>query len=261
MSTSHSHGTGNSPENEKTQGIVTSHGRPKRLLAGLRYRLKRMRRLPLPQAPQQLLHSLAQNDARQDARARHMSFTFAVIALCARVACAGGQLTARKYVLFRESFPLEDDMCSKIRSLFILACHNDTPLAYYVSQIRHAFPGKQDLLIAMLDRLFRIAAADGEISIPAEELLAEIAHGLDINGASYTRLLGKHLRPGKPYHVLGLEKNAQKDMIKSRYRDLMRKYHPDRYAASTMSPELSLLLQLKSSEINSAYRVLAGRAA
>ncbi len=244
-------------ENPQSNQLVQSQGRPKRLIAGLRYRLNRMRRTAPSLPPQQLLDSIEQHDPKT----RQMSFTFAVIALSARVACAGGQLSAHKYVLFRESFPLEDDMCSKIRSLFILACHNDTPLPYYISQVRYAFPGKKDLLVAMLDRLFRIAAADGEISIPAEHLLADIAHGLDIDAGAYTRLLGKHLRPGKPYHVLGLDKKAHRDTIKSRYRDLMRKYHPDRYAATSMSPELSMLLQLKSSEINTAYRVLAGRAA
>ena len=46
-----------------------------------------------------------------------------------------------------------------------------------------------------------------------------------------------------------------------RYRELMRRYHPDRFAHQSVSPEVALLLQLKSSEINQAYRWLSKKAA
>lgn len=242
--------------------IVRAQRRPKWLLSGLRYRLSRLRKPVQRSAPQHVLDNIGQHDPR----ARQISFTFSVIALSARVACADNKLTATKYALFRESFPLEDSMCGKIRSLFILACHNQTPLDYYLSQMRHAYPGQKALLTAVVDRLFRIAAADGDISATAESLLAEIALGLDISTHNYSRLLARHLRPHKPYHgkayhVLGLDKHARREAVKSRYYELMRRYHPDAHAGNNLSPELTLLLQLKSAEINEAYRMLAKKAA
>lgn len=52
-----------------------------------------------------------------------------------------------------------------------------------------------------------------------------------------------------PYKVLGVAPNASDDEIKSAYRKLARKYHPDKYADS----DLKDLADEKMKEINSAY--------
>ena len=41
----------------------------------------------------------------------------------------------------------------------------------------------------------------------------------------------------------------------------MQRYHPDRFGGQQISPELDMLLQLKTSEINAAYSQLSKRAA
>ena len=124
-----------------------------------------------------------------------MSFTFAVIALSARIACLDGPLTPEKYVAFRESFPLQGGICGKIRSLFALACEDQTPFEHYVSQIRHVVPLRSPVLSALVDRLFRIASADGMISRESEHMLAKVAHLLEITPADFAALHNRHLRP------------------------------------------------------------------
>jgi len=52
-----------------------------------------------------------------------------------------------------------------------------------------------------------------------------------------------------PYSVLGVDRNATDEEIKKTYRELVRKYHPDRY----QDPELAELATKKMSEINAAY--------
>lgn len=52
-----------------------------------------------------------------------------------------------------------------------------------------------------------------------------------------------------PYAVLGINRNATDDEIKSAYRELARKYHPDHYADNPLSD----LAAEKMQEINSAY--------
>ena len=52
-----------------------------------------------------------------------------------------------------------------------------------------------------------------------------------------------------PYKILGVSPNATDDEVKSAYRELAKKYHPDRYAGSPIAD----LASEKMKEINEAY--------
>ena len=56
-----------------------------------------------------------------------------------------------------------------------------------------------------------------------------------------------------PYVVLGVNRNAGDDEIKTAYRNLARKYHPDNYA---QTPDLAAVAQKKMQEINEAYDII-----
>ncbi|MBE6020778.1 MAG: J domain-containing protein [Clostridiales bacterium] len=55
-----------------------------------------------------------------------------------------------------------------------------------------------------------------------------------------------------PYEVLGVNKNASMDEIKAAYKELVKKYHPDKYQDNP----LSSLAEEKMQEINEAYDTL-----
>lgn len=55
-----------------------------------------------------------------------------------------------------------------------------------------------------------------------------------------------------PYEVLGVNKNASMDDIKAAYKELVKKYHPDKY----QNNPLSGLAEEKMQEINEAYDYL-----
>jgi len=60
-----------------------------------------------------------------------------------------------------------------------------------------------------------------------------------------------------PYAVLGVSPNASDEEIKSAYRELVRKYHPDNYVGNSLSD----LAEQKMKEINDAYdRIMKIRA-
>lgn len=211
---------------------------------------------------------MAQAPARRPARPaiaddgfRHMSFTFALIALSARVACADGPLTREKYVAFRENFPLRGGICGKIRQLFLLACRDTTPTAHYAQQLRSLYPNRPELYASVLERLLRIAAAGDVITAPEELLLADIARQLGVGASAFAQLLARHHRPVRAHQVLGLPVGVPSRTLKKRYHELMRRYHPDRFALEEISPELRLLLKHKTAEINDAYKVLSRKAA
>lgn len=55
-----------------------------------------------------------------------------------------------------------------------------------------------------------------------------------------------------PYEVLGVSPSASDDEVKSAYRELVRKYHPDNYAGNPLAD----LAQEKMKEINEAYETI-----
>ena len=62
-----------------------------------------------------------------------------------------------------------------------------------------------------------------------------------------------------PYEVLGVRRGASKDEIVSRYRELVRQYHPD--TVTNMAPEFREVAERRMKEINAAYDALKRYAA
>ncbi len=56
-----------------------------------------------------------------------------------------------------------------------------------------------------------------------------------------------------PYEVLGVSRNATKDEIREAYRELVKKYHPDKFRSN---PDMLRLAEEKMREINEAYNYL-----
>jgi DnaJ like chaperone protein len=228
----------------------------RRLLVGLRYHIDGLWEDVWREDRKTKRARLPKNPALRD-----LSFTYAVIALCARVARNSHGLTREKYVTFREAFPLQDDMCGKLRELFLLACEDENPTEDYIAHIVRLFPKRRDLHTSIASRLFAVASAQGTITKEDELLLARISHLLGISAMDYARIRAHHLEGRMAHEKLGVEKDAPLAAIKRRYRELMQRYHPDRFAKGRISQELEMLLQLRSAEINDAYRQMSKRAA
>ena len=203
--------------------------------------------------------ALAKTLAPKDAEFRHISFTFAIISLSAKLATADGAMTRESYLAFRDAFPLSGGLCGKLRKLFLLACNDPTPIEHYVSQVKHVFPRNRPLFEALVARLFSVSAAGKPLSKKQLHMISKIAHMLELPPGVYAALHEQYTRP-KAHHVLGMPKRARLPQMKRRYYQLMQRYHPDRYANEQLSPEVAQILSLRTTEISAAYRaVISGQ--
>jgi hypothetical protein len=74
------------------------------------------------------------------------------------------------------------------------------------------------------------------------------------NNNNYNNFYQNNYNKDKFYDILGVSKTASQDEIKKAYRNLARKYHPDRY--SNASEEEKKLAENRFKEINEAYENL-----
>ena len=61
--------------------------------------------------------------------------------------------------------------------------------------------------------------------------------------------------PRSPYEIFGLPRSAGDDEIRARYRELISKYHPDKFAGLN-DPEVTRLAAKKFEQIQGAYEKL-----
>jgi DnaJ like chaperone protein len=62
-----------------------------------------------------------------------------------------------------------------------------------------------------------------------------------------------------PYEVLGCSPSSSDDEIKKRYRELLAKYHPDKFIGQNLGEEFVELASRKFQEIQEAYEALRSR--
>ena len=191
---------------------------------------------------------------------RRMSFTFAMIALAAKITRCDGGISRDEFLTFREVFPLQDEESEKIRRLFRLAWEDEAEAEYYARQVVYLYPGpgQAELRRELLFRLCAIALADGPLTAGELRLLSEVGRVFGYNRLQLGRVLASAnpaMEPD-PLKVLGLKRGATLEQVRRQYHALMRLYHPDRVHAEISYPEAREVATRKSAAINAAYETL-----
>lgn len=132
----------------------------------------------------------------------------------------------------------------------------------------------------MLDFLFSIADADGEVTFQEQSLLRTISNRLGINARDFLSIMARHVAGNfggfggghgtggsgssrsssstgytkDPYKVLGLDSSATDEEIKKAYRRLAMKYHPDKVEG--LGEEVKKNAEAQFREINEAYETI-----
>ena len=122
-------------------------------------------------------------------------------------------------------------------------------------------PQHAELAVGLLRRCFRLAAADLMISDAELRWLAAFAQQTGIPEDDFGKMMGLFYRTQESestkqsaYDTFKVSRNATREQIDSVYRELARKYHPDRHLELT--PEILELTAKKFSEITHAYEAL-----
>jgi DnaJ like chaperone protein len=120
---------------------------------------------------------------------------------------------------------------------------------YFVSQVRY------ETRLQILHFLFAIANADGKISPAEVQKIEQIALGLNLRQPDVDSIKAMFFKSSdNAYKILELSREATDAEVKQAYRQMAKKYHPDRL--QTQDEALKKGAQEKFQQVQQAYEMI-----
>lgn len=112
-------------------------------------------------------------------------------------------------------------------------------------------------LLEIVHFLFGIAASDREIHNSESQVILQISHNLGLNEYEFNSIKSMFINTkdsSKCYNILGISPDDSEDKIKKAYRELVKKYHPDKLV--NVSDEIRNLAKDKFKAVHDAYQTI-----
>ena len=180
--------------------------------------------------------------------------TVGIIILSAKLAKADGQVTTDEVKAFRDKFKIPTDFQSDVGKIFNEAKKSTDDFHQYAQQLGMLFRGKPQVLEQIINLLFFIAEADGEISNPEINFIENCAKYFGLNRVQYESIQSIWLdKQSNPYKILGVSKEASDSEIRNTWIKFNKELHPDQLRSQGVPQELIIKSEDRLSVINQAY--------
>jgi DnaJ like chaperone protein len=201
-----------------------------------------------------------------DPEARRTAFATAVIVLAAKLAKADGAVSREEVRAFKRLFGIDAGEVDDIAAIFNEAKATPDGFEAYAWQVADLFAHDPAVLEQLLDQLFALAAADGDLDPPELEWLGQVAEIFGFDDDAFAAVVARFAasRPATAgqatpdaYGVLGLTPSASDSELRERWRRLVREHHPDRLVAQGVPAEMIQRATDRLAAINAAYDRIA----
>lgn len=109
--------------------------------------------------------------------------------------------------------------------------------------------------LQLLHYLFGIAQADGSVSQSETDILSRISASMGVPVADYESLKAMFVKnTDSAYTILGIKHEATEEEIKTAYREMAKKYHPDK--VSHLGEDVKKAAEEKFQSVNEAYETI-----
>lgn len=186
---------------------------------------------------------------------RSIAFTIAVIALGAKLAKADGAVAKSEVAAFRRVFVIPRSEEKNAARVFDLARQDVAGFDAWARRIAAMFPPADPVLTDVIEGLFIIALADGEMHASEVEFIDEVGRIFGVSQAQIAAIRLRHdpNRRCAPCDVLGLAPDTPLPEARKRYRALIREAHPDRAIARGLPPEAVRLAEARTRRLTEAW--------
>lgn len=180
-------------------------------------------------------------------------FQLNLLALAATVIKADGQIKSQELQFVRNFFIVSygDQRAKNIFETFNEQIKNEVQNITELAQI-FVQKSRYETRLQILHFLFGVANADGVVSKVEQDKLIQIAGALGILNSDFQSIQAMFVNStDNAYKILDIPITASNDEIKKAYREMAKKYHPDKLQSK--DPALIKGAQEKFQEVQKAY--------
>ncbi len=182
-------------------------------------------------------------------------FALSLIVLSAKLSKADGQVSKEELVAVRDKLKIPDNEIEQVGKIFNKAKEESTGYEPYAQQISQIYKNNLNVLEEVINILFYIAEADGNISQSEMNMIQHIAEIFGLNDTQFNSIKESRKSSDKlnPYIVLGCNPDDNLQNIRKKYLKLSKEHHPDLLISKGVPQEVIEESKKKMRSINSAW--------
>jgi DnaJ like chaperone protein len=202
--------------------------------------------------------------AQERTQAAFFTATFSVMGHLAKADGRVSQHEIQVASSLMDQMQLNPSQREAAMDLFDRGKQPDFPLEEVLQQFRTECHRRITLLRMFLEIQVQAALADGRVDAAENQILLHAANVLGFDSSQVQRLIdfisgtkgnsaGKGRSLQDAYNILGVESSATDSEIKTAYRRLMNRHHPDKLVAKGLPEEMMKLATDKTRDIQNAW--------
>ena len=182
-------------------------------------------------------------------------FALSLIVLSAKLSKADGQVSKEELIAVKDKLKIPESELDQVGKIFNKAKEESTGYEPYAKQIAQIYQGNLNVLEEVINTLFYIAEADGNVSNNELVMIEDIAKIFGLNNAQISGIKESRKSSDKlnPYIVLESKPDDPIETIRKKYLKLSKEHHPDLLLSKGVPQEVIDKSKEKMRAVNSAW--------
>ena len=182
-------------------------------------------------------------------------FALSLIVLSAKLSKADGQVSKEELIAVKDKLKIPENEINNVGKIFNKAKEESSGYEPYAQQIAQIYKNNLNVLEEVINILFYIAEADGNVSQSELDMMQNIARIFGLNQAQFNSIRESRKSSNKlnPYIVLESKPEENLQTIRKKYLKLSKEHHPDILISKGVPKEVIEESKKKMRAINSAW--------
>ena len=182
-------------------------------------------------------------------------FALSLIVLSAKLSKADGQVSKEELIAVKDKLKIPENEINNVGKIFNKAKEESSGYEPYAQQIAQIYKNNLNVLEEVINILFYIAEADGNISQSELNMIQHIAQIFSLSQSQFNSIRESRKGSDKlnPYIVLESKPEENLQTIRKKYLKLSKEHHPDILISKGVPKEVIEVSKKKMRAINSAW--------